>query len=252
MVDEYDKIPAVRRSLLWELKKSPAHFKWAAEGEGIEEETPAMRLGTIIHMCVLELSKYLDHYRVLPNVDRRTKEGKARCQEVLDKLEPGQEAITWEENDQAMQMHHAVMYDPYASKFFYQYRPEQVYVWTDPETGERCKIKADLVVAIDGQDYIVDFKTTDSCQDGHFERSVKKYGYQLIPFLESYAERGVTVLCPMLFQRHYLGGIRVSGPNGEQGVYDAMGDRSEFTSHFLTPAQETEVAGRVKWYKLEK
>lgn len=81
---------------------------------------------------------------------------------------------------------------------------------------------------------------------------VKKYGYQLIPFLESDAERGVTVLCPMLFQRHYLGGIRVSGPNGEQGVYDAMGDRSEFTSHFLTPAQETEVAGRVKWYKLEK
>jgi len=81
---------------------------------------------------------------------------------------------------------------------------------------------------------------------------VKKYGYQLIPFLESYAERGVTVLCPMLFQRHYLGRIRVSGPNGEQGVYDAKGDRSEFTSHFLTPEQETEVAGRVKWYKLEK
>ena len=47
---------------------------------------------------------------------------------------------------------------------------------------------------------------------------VKKYEYQLIPFLESDAERGVTVLCPMLFQRHYLGGIRVSGPNGEQGV----------------------------------
>ena len=81
---------------------------------------------------------------------------------------------------------------------------------------------------------------------------VKKYGYQLIPFLESDAERGVTVLCPMLFQRHYLGGIRVSGPDGEQGVYDAKGDRSEFTSHFLTPEQETEVAGRVKWYKLEK
>ena len=56
----------------------------------------------------------------------------------------------------------------------------------------------------------------------------------------------------MLFQRHYLGGIRVSGPNGEQGVYDAKGDMSEFTSHFLTPEQENEVAGRVKWYKREK
>ena len=81
---------------------------------------------------------------------------------------------------------------------------------------------------------------------------VKKYEYQLIPFLESDSERSVTVLCPMLFQKHYLGGVRVSGPNGEQGVYDAKGDRSEFTSHFLAPEQETEVAGRVKWYKREE
>ncbi|MBR2390433.1 MAG: PD-(D/E)XK nuclease-like domain-containing protein, partial [Mogibacterium sp.] len=170
MTDNYDAIPAVRRSLLWELKKSPAHFKWAAEGEGIDEETPALRLGTIIHMCVLEFDKYLDHYRVLPRCDRRTKEGKARHQEVLDKLEPGQEVITWDEHDQAIQMRAAIMDDPYASKFFSQFRPEQIYVWTDPETGEACKIKADLVVVIDGQDYIIDFKTTDSCQDGHFER----------------------------------------------------------------------------------
>ncbi len=177
MTDNYDKIPAVRRSLLWELKKSPAHFKYAEVNE--EEDTAALRLGTIIHMCVLEFGKYLVHYKVAPNVDRRTKEGKARYQEFLDSLLPGQEAISWDEHDQAMQMRLALTEDPNASKYLGEFYPEMVYTWTDPETGERCKIKADAVTEIDGQDVLIDFKTTDSCADGHFERSVKKYGYQL-------------------------------------------------------------------------
>ena len=179
MTDEYDKIPAVRRSLLWELKKSPAHFKWAAEGEGIDEETPALRLGTLIHCAVLEFMDYHDRYLTIPTTDRRTKEGKALYQEYMDKLKPGQEPITPDENDMAMQMRHVIVEDPNASKYLTRFRPEQIYVWTDPETGERCKMKADAVTEIDGQDVLIDFKTTDSCADGHFERSVKKYGYQL-------------------------------------------------------------------------
>ena len=83
-------------------------------------------------------------------------------------------------------------------------------------------------------------------------KKVRKYDYQLIPLWEPEEERSVTVLCPMLFQNHYLGGVRVSGPNGEQGVYDANGDYSEFSGSFLEPALEKEVAGRVKWFKREE
>ena len=81
---------------------------------------------------------------------------------------------------------------------------------------------------------------------------VRKYGYQLIPMRKEEERRSVTVLCPMIFQNSYLGGIRVSGPNGEQGVYEAKGDRSEFASRFLSPDLEREVAGRVKWLKREE
>ena len=81
---------------------------------------------------------------------------------------------------------------------------------------------------------------------------VKKYEYQLIPFWKPDEERSVTVLCPLIYQNSYLGGIRVSGPDGEQGVYEAKGDQSEFTSQFLDPEQEREVAGRVKWMKREE
>ena len=30
----------------------------------------------------------------------------------------------------------------------------------------------------EGKPYIVDYKTTESCENGHFERSAQKYGYQ--------------------------------------------------------------------------
>ena len=84
-------------------------------------------------------------------------------------------------------------------------------------------------------------------------KKVKKYEYQVIPFWKPDEGRNATVLCPILYQSvNLVGGIRVSGPNGEQGIYDANGDKSEFTSHFLDPESEKEIAGRVKWFKREE
>ena len=55
---------------------------------------------------------------------------------------------------------------------------EKVYTWTDPETEELLKMKADIVIPNwDGAPLIVDYKTTISCADGDFERSCRKYGY---------------------------------------------------------------------------
>ena len=51
--------------------------------------------------------------------------------------------------------------------------------WKDPETGEPCKCRPDCITTYNGQDYIVDYKTTTSCEDGAFERACYKYGYKL-------------------------------------------------------------------------
>lgn len=56
---------------------------------------------------------------------------------------------------------------------------EQSYFWNDPETGILCKCRPDCVTNFNGTPLIVDYKTTDSCADGHFERSCRKYGYRL-------------------------------------------------------------------------
>ena len=84
-------------------------------------------------------------------------------------------------------------------------------------------------------------------------KKVKKYEYQLVPFWKPEENRSVTVLCPIInIVINLNSGIRVSGPNGEQGIYDAKGDSSKFTSHFLDSESEKEVAGRVKWLQLER
>ena len=83
-------------------------------------------------------------------------------------------------------------------------------------------------------------------------KKFRKYEYQLIPFIESDRDRGVTVICPMHLLSTYPAEVMVSGRNGEHGIYSATGDSSEFIGHFLDPEAEKEVAGRVKWLKMEQ
>lgn len=40
-------------------------------------------------------------------------------------------------------------------------------------------MKVDALATYQGKPYIVDYKTTASCADGAFERSVRKFGYKL-------------------------------------------------------------------------
>ena len=48
----YNRRKGIRRSDLWKLKRSPAHFKYAVENPA--EQSPAMAFGSAVHMAVLE------------------------------------------------------------------------------------------------------------------------------------------------------------------------------------------------------
>ena len=49
---EYRNHYGVNKSTLWEIRKSPKHYKWLLEHPG--EDTPALRIGRAIHMAVLQ------------------------------------------------------------------------------------------------------------------------------------------------------------------------------------------------------
>jgi len=69
---EYHSIPALSRSTLVRLARSPAHSRVPVY------ETPAMTMGTALHCAVLEPERYAREYVMPPNGLRlTTKEGKA-------------------------------------------------------------------------------------------------------------------------------------------------------------------------------
>ena len=50
-------------------------------------------------------------------------------------------------------------------------------IWTDKETGEKCKIKCDRIVAYNRRRYIIDYKTTQSAETYRFNSDIWKMGY---------------------------------------------------------------------------
>lgn len=170
----YDAIPAVRRSDLWEMRKSPAHYLYRVTHQ--EEQTPALLFGIAAHKYILEPGSFWDEYIEVPKLDRRTKEGRALWQEII---ESGKTPISGDDMDIIRNMDQAIMQHPGAFELLGSGLHEVPIEWTDAVTGEKCKCRPDVITSIDGEDWIVDYKTTASCDGSAFERSCRKYGYNL-------------------------------------------------------------------------
>ena len=173
---KYDEIPAVRRSDLWEIRKSPAHYKYAVKNP--KEPTPALLFGTAAHKYILETNDFWNQYALAPQVDKRTKAGKEAWAAFLEES-AGKSVIAQTDLETVISMDAAICAHKTAVALLKTGEHEIPIEWTDPETGEPCKCRPDCITRYMGQDYIVDYKTTTSCEDGAFERACYKYGYKL-------------------------------------------------------------------------
>lgn len=165
----YDEIPAVRRSDLWELRKSPLHYKYAVTHP--REGTASLAFGTAAHKYILEEDSFFDDYVIAPKIDRRTKEGKEQWARLL---ESGKTILSLDDYEKILAMREGIRANKTAETLL-KGRHEVPITWTDLVTGETCKIRPDVL----GDEYIVDYKTTTSCEGFAFERSCRNYGYKL-------------------------------------------------------------------------
>ena len=82
---EYREHPAISRSELWKFRESPQKFKYAKEHP--PEPTPALLFGQVFHKLALEPETFSEEFIAAPEIDRRTKDGKAATQEFLQAAE---------------------------------------------------------------------------------------------------------------------------------------------------------------------
>ena len=173
---EYNAAEGIRRSDLWKMEDSAEKFRWFLDHP--IEQTPAMAFGSACHKMILEPDTFGDEYAVAPNVDRRTKAGKAEWDAFIE-ANPGKTIITEDNRDVMAEMEAALDQNPLAYRIFRDKGQSEVPIfWIDPETEEKCKAKLDrLVLDDDGKYVIVDYKTAKSAETQRFNNEVFRLGY---------------------------------------------------------------------------
>lgn len=177
---EYHAHPAVSKSHLDKVAKSPAHYFEAYLNPDRKpfESTQAMIIGSALHTAVLEPDLWDVEYAVAPEgIDRRYKTGKEAWAKFEEESQ-GKVLLKAEDAEAVRRMASAVFSHP-ASSFLLNLKGkrEASYFWTDEDTGIECKCRPDW--HSEDRRLIVDLKTTEDASPSAFARSVANYRYHV-------------------------------------------------------------------------
>lgn len=185
--EEYRAHPGVNKSTLWELRKSPAHYKYVLDHPN--PDTPALKFGRAIHMAILQPDDFSRHYVLAPNVDRRSKSGRELYDQFMQ-THAGKELITQDDYDQILGMYDSVWNDPAASALLTGCEYETPLFWVDETTGIECKCrldahKAERKIVLNGNKRatakatIIDLKSCADASTDAFIKDAIRYGYDV-------------------------------------------------------------------------
>lgn len=174
--EQYHSSAGISRSKLMLLDKSPYHFWYETlSGQAVKQEsTPAMNIGSAFHTLLLEPAKFQMEFAVAPNMDRRTKEGKAIYEEFSKESE-GKIILTADQFAKVGKMADLVSKHEIVTTLLDDAVFEQSIYWTDKETGLQFKTRPDIW----SSKMVVDLKTTNDASAYSFARSALNYGYYL-------------------------------------------------------------------------
>ena len=174
---EYNEAEGIRRSDLWKMEDSPEKFKYFLDHP--VEQTPAMAFGSACHKFILENEDFPGEYVLAPNVDKRTKAGKEEWEAFMASI-GDKTPISKEDNKVMVDMYAVLEHCHLAKKLILGKGETEVpFFWTDPETGEKCKVKVDRLVKYNRRWYVVDYKTTACAETFRFNSDIWKMGYYM-------------------------------------------------------------------------
>ena len=169
---EYRAAEGVNKSTLWNLRRSPAHYKYFLENQ--KEDTAAYRFGRAVHAAILTPAAYKRNFVVIPEgIDRRTKAGKEEYQAFID-ASAGKEILTAEDALTIKAIASAFKKNREAAALLKGTRRERPIFWTD-DNGIKCKCRVDAIK--DG--IMIDLKTAADASTEIFSREALRYGYDV-------------------------------------------------------------------------
>lgn len=165
---EYHAHPARSKSYLWKLYSgTPAHAEY-----GESETTPAMDLGTAVHLAALEPEKFETDLERGPD-DRRGNKWKDALEAGLAY---GRLVLTSGDYDKARRMGDAARKLPIVRQLSEaQILREASAFWTDPETGLECRCRPDIYCP--AFEIMADLKTTGDASAFTWAKRVADMGY---------------------------------------------------------------------------
>ena len=180
---EYFSRKEISNSDLKLIDKSISHFL----NKNDMETTANMNFGKAFHALLLEETKFYEQFIVAPaDMDRRTKEGKATYQALLDS---GREIITAQEWNELNQLKQNVLAHPIARNILIGAEFEGAI--TGEIDGVPMRAKIDIV----NKGYIVDLKTCQDASKSAFMRSIGQFSYhqQAAVYLELCKQNNIQV-----------------------------------------------------------
>ena len=185
-IQDYHANSAISHSKLECYRRRPALYykKYIAKTLAQPDESAAFRLGSAVHCAVLEEREFATRYVQKPEIDRRTKEGKAAYVEFASKHE-GKTLLDADELAQVVAMREAVAAHPIASQLLSSGMPEVT--WRKPQKNAlgALQCRTDWFNAVgceisNFEPYVLDIKTVESLDSDafrNFERAAFSYGY---------------------------------------------------------------------------
>lgn len=169
--DEYHQGPGISKSHLDVFNKSPLDYKWRYVDKHVSKETPAMRLGTLVHTAVLEPDKWSEGYICGPECRKNSKQFKEFQDGHGDK-----EIISIEDWLNITAMAKSIKQHKHANSCIDNGRAEQSVFTKDRETELLLKCRPDWL-RTDGM--LIDLKTTVDASPESFRRTCQKFRYHV-------------------------------------------------------------------------
>jgi PDDEXK-like domain of unknown function (DUF3799) len=186
--EQYAEWDAINFSRLKPILDTPSKCKYGIDNP--KAMTPAMKLGSALHVAVLEPARFESLFYICPPCDRKTTEGKALYAEAVEKangklvLREGSQtdAPLMGEVAKIRGMAASIRNLKSAAPFLNGTGQNEVSaLWQDSETGLMCKGRFDRFLPefelLDGAPVVVEIKSTKDGSDWAFGKEVDGYNY---------------------------------------------------------------------------